>query len=283
MKIKFTKMHGIGNDYVYIDCFKYSVTDPEKLSVSIADRHTGVGGDGLVLICPSSVADAKMRMFNADGSEGKMCGNAIRCVAKYLCDEDYVKSDELDIETLSGVKRIKVFKENGVVKSARVNMGKASVEPKSLPITSLKPIINEKYTVGGKEYGITCVSMGNPHCITVVSDPDAVEIEKIGPLFENDELFPERVNTEFIKIVGRNEIRMRVWERGSGETRACGTGACAAAYACVLTGLCDRNEEITVRLDGGDLGIICLDDDTVLLSGAAERVFDGEYEYEDRS
>lgn len=279
--LKFTKMHGIGNDYVYIDCFKYEVKDPEKLAIKISDRHKGVGGDGLVLICPSETCDAKMRMFNADGSEGKMCGNAIRCVAKYIVDEGYTKKGQLKIETLSGVKTIVYEKEKGLVKSVKVNMGKGSADPKSLPITSLSPIIYQKYTVGGRAYDITCVSTGNPHCVVIVNDPDAIDIEKIGPMFEHDKLFPERVNTEFITILSPSVIKMRVWERGSGETMACGTGACASVYACVLCGALERNRDITVKLKGGDLKITCTDDDTLFMTGEATRVFDGEY-YEDQ-
>ena len=281
MKIPFIKMHGCGNDYVYVDCFKTEIKDPESLAVSIADRHKGVGGDGLVLICPSSVANAKMRMFNLDGSEGKMCGNAIRCVAKYLSDSGYVSANELTVETLSGIKTLVLKKQNGLVESVTVNMGKASVEPKSLPINALTPYIDKKYSVGGSDYDITCVSMGNPHCVTVVSEPDDIDIQKIGPLFERDGLFPERVNTEFIKVTAKNRIKMRVWERGSGETLACGTGACAAAFACVLNGLCERNADITVDLLGGKLYISVKDDDTVFMTGEAKKVFDGEYYYED--
>ena len=280
MKIPFVKMHGCGNDYVYVDCFKTEISDPSALAVAISDRHKGVGGDGLVLICPSKVADAKMRMFNMDGSEGKMCGNAIRCVAKYLADNGYSDKDDLTVETLSGIKTLSLYKKDGVVESVTVNMGKANVDPKSLPITALKPYINEKRTFCGKEYAITCVSMGNPHCVTLVEDPFAIDLKNIGPVFENDGFFPERVNTEFIRINKDGEIEMRVWERGSGETLACGTGACAATFACVLNGLKKRNENVTVRLLGGDLVISVKDDDTVFMTGEAKKVFIGEYEYE---
>ena len=280
MRIKFTKMHGIGNDYVYVDCFKTTVAEPEKLAVAVSDRHKGIGSDGLVLICPSDVADAKMRMFNLDGSEGKMCGNAIRCVAKYLVDEGYTDKNLLHIETLSGIKRTEVFKENGVVKTVSVEMGKATTEPERVPVRSLTPIVNEKRTFGGREYAITAVSVGNPHCVTFVGDLDSLDIEKIGRSFENSELFPERVNTEFVKILGRNEIAMRVFERGSGETLACGTGACAAVYACALIGLVERDTKVRVKLLGGELEIVCRSDDTLLMIGGATRVFDGEYYYE---
>ena len=275
MKIEFTKMQGAGNDYIYVDCFKNTVNNPFSLSEKLSDRHFGIGGDGLVLICPSTVANAKMRMFNADGSEGKMCGNAIRCVAKYLCDNGYVSGNELTIETLSGIKRLTVFKDYGLVNRVSVDMGKGSVEPKSLPITSLSPIIGEKRTFGGKEYDITCVSVGNPHCVTYIDDVDGLEIEKIGRIFENDGLFPERVNTEFIKVIDDKTLSMRVWERGSGETLACGTGACASVFASVLNGKVKRNESITVKLLGGTLEIVCKDDDTLVMTGPAAKVFDG--------
>ena len=278
MKIKFTKMHGIGNDYIYVDCFKQNIEEPEKLSIALSDRHFGIGGDGLVLICPSKVADAKMRMFNADGSEGKMCGNAIRCVAKFLCDGGYIDKNTLTVETLSGIKTLTVEKENGLVSRVSVNMGKGSVDPKSLPITSLSAIIGEKRMFGGKEYEITCVSVGNPHCVTYCDDVDNLNVEKIGKIFENDPLFPERVNTEFIKVIDEKTLKMRVWERGSGETLACGTGACASVFASVLNNKVKRNENITVKLLGGALDIVCKDDDTLIMTGGATKVFDGEIE-----
>ena len=281
MSIPFIKMHGCGNDYVYVDCFKTAVSDPEKLAISISDRHKGVGGDGLVLICPSLIADAKMRMFNMDGSEGKMCGNAIRCVAKYLCDSNKVLGNELTIETLSGIKKLTVFKKSGVVDKVTVDMGMASIEPKSLPITSLTPMIGEKYAVSGVEYKINCISMGNPHCVVFVPDPYRFDVENVGKAFEFDSLFPERVNTEFVSVTGKNELTMRVWERGSGETLACGTGACAAAYAAILNGFCTAGEDITVRLRGGDLTIRC-EDTRVYMTGEAVKVFEGVY-YEDRT
>ena len=220
MKLEFTKMHGIGNDYIYVDCFKQKIDDPNGLSVKLSDRHFGIGGDGLVLICPSDIANARMRMFNIYGSEGKMFGNAIRCVAKYLCDEGYVFGETLTVETLSGIKTLKVEKENGLVKSVTVDMGKGSVEPKSLPITSLTPVIGEKRVFGGKEYEITCVSVGNPHCVTFVDSVEELDLQKIGPTFENDAFFPERVNTEFIKVIDKKTLQMRVWERVSVETLA---------------------------------------------------------------
>ena len=274
-------MHGCGNDYVYVDCFTQIIQNPEKLAVSVSDRHKGVGGDGLVLICPSLVADAKMRMFNLDGSEGKMCGNAIRCVAKYLCDEGRVAGNELSVETLSGIKKISVKKVGGKVACATVDMGKGSVDPKSLPITSLSPVINEKHVFSGDEYAITCVSVGNPHCVIFVDDVSSFDVESVGKKIENDKFFPERVNVEFVKKTGKNSMDMRVWERGSGETLACGTGACASVYAGVVCGALSREEKITVKLLGGSLDVVCKNDDTLEMTGEAVKVFEGEYFYED--
>ena len=276
MKLSFTKMHGAGNDYIYFNCMDQKINNPEGLSVRLSDRHWGIGGDGVVLICKSHVADAKMRMFNLDGSEGKMCGNAIRCVGKYLYDYDIVKKDKMTIETLSGIKTIWLHKLNGEVKLATVDMGRAELSPPLIPVNMDKDkIIAEPITVDGKEYAITCVSMGNPHCVVFCEHPDAVELEKIGPSFENFHLFPERINTEFISVMDKNTLKMRVWERGSGETWACGTGACAAAVAAVENGFCNKNEEITVKLKGGNL-IIRYTDDAVFLTGGAETVFEGD-------
>ena len=232
MKYRFTKMHGAGNDYVYIDCFENTVNGPEHLSRILADRHKGVGGDGLVLICPSEVADAKMRMFNLDGSEGMMCGNAIRCVARYIYDNNIARKDIVTIETKSGIKTITIKTKDSSFISASVDMGKAILKPADIPMKSDGDVfISQPVEADGKTYLCTAVSMGNPHCITFVDDPDNIELEKIGPVFENHPLFPDRVNTEFISIIDKNNIKMRVWERGSGETMACGTGSCAAVVA----------------------------------------------------
>jgi carbamoyl-phosphate synthase large subunit len=275
MKLDFVKMHGCGNDYIYFNCFNQKIDNPEGLSVSLSDRHFGIGGDGVVLICPSQTADAKMRMFNLDGSEGKMCGNAIRCVGKYLYDNDIVKKDKMTIETLSGIKKLTLFKHDNEINRVCVDMGKAELNPKLIPVNlSGDKIINVPAKIDGTEYKITCVSMGNPHCVVFVDDVDNFELEKTGPLFENDPLFPERVNAEFIKVIGKNTLKMRVWERGSGETWACGTGACAAAVAAVENGLCDKNEDITVKLKGGDL-VIRYTDDTVYMTGNALKVYEG--------
>ena len=275
LKLPFIKMQGAGNDYIYFDCFHQSIESPESLSVPLSDRHFGIGGDGVVLICPSTIADAKMRMFNLDGSEGKMCGNAIRCVGKYLYETGVVKKTELKIETLSGIRSLWLYVENGIVKSVRVDMGPAVLQPKCIPVAMDKDIIvDTPAVIGGKERRITCVSMGNPHCVTFVDNVDTFDINREGPLFENDSLFPERVNAEFVQVIDKNLIKMRVWERGSGETMACGTGACAAVVACVLNGFCNKGEEVTVKLLGGDLTIE-VTDKAVYMTGTAQKVFEG--------
>ena len=275
MKMKFTKMQGCGNDYIYVDCLTEEVSFPELLSIKLSDRHFGIGGDGLVLICKSDKADAKMRMFNADGSEGKMCGNAIRCVGKYLYDNGIVNKENLTIETLSGIKKLQLFIKKGSDYLISVDMGKAEFTPDRIPVL-LKGdrIINQEAEIGSEKYRITCVSMGNPHCVVFCDDIDSIDIEKLGPKFENAPIFPERVNTEFIEVLDRNTLKMRVWERGSGETMACGTGACAAAVAAVENGLCDKEDDIRVILKGGDL-FIKYTDETVYMTGAAEKVFEG--------
>ncbi|MGN1050730.1 MAG: diaminopimelate epimerase, partial [Acutalibacteraceae bacterium] len=281
MKLKFTKMEGIGNDYIYCSTFDQKIDNPEALSVRLSDRHFGIGGDGIILVCPSDKADAKMRMFNLDGSEGKMCGNGIRCVGKFLYDHgmvDIKEKDEISIETLSGIKRLKAYSQDGEVTKMRVDMGKAVLNPKEIPVAMDKEkIVNEPYVIGEKEYKITCVSMGNPHCVVFIDDVEGLDIESVGPLFENDKIFPERVNAEFVKVLDDHTIKMRVWERGSGETWACGTGACAVAVAACENGFCKKGEDITVKLRGGDL-TINYTDDTVYMTGAATKVFEGEIE-----
>ncbi len=272
---KFVKMHGAGNDYIYFDCLSGEPENIPALAVRLSDRHKGIGGDGLVLICPSAVADAKMRMFNADGSEGNMCGNAIRCVGKYLYDENVCRKEELSVETKSGIKYLRLYTENGKVKRVRVDMGKADFDPKSLPVLLEGEAVDRPVKIAGGLHRITCVSMGNPHCV-LFEDPDGADLERIGPLFENDPLFPERVNTEFVKVIGKNALKMRVWERGSGETMACGTGACAAAAAACACGKCDAAQDILVKLRGGDLVIHV--GETVFMTGEAEKVFSGEVE-----
>ena len=272
---KFVKMQGAGNDYIYFDCFGGEPEDIPALAVRLSDRHKGIGGDGLVLICRSDAADAKMRMFNADGSEGNMCGNAIRCVGKYLYDENVCRKEELSVETKSGIKYLRLYTENGKVRRVRVDMGKADFDPKSLPVLLEGEAVDRPVKIAGGLHRITCVSMGNPHCV-LFEDPDGADLERIGPLFENAPLFPERVNTEFVKVIGKNALKMRVWERGSGETMACGTGACAAAAAACACGKCDAAQDILVKLCGGDLVIHV--GETVFMTGEAEKVFSGEVE-----
>ena len=272
-------MQGIGNDYIYFDCFKQEIENPNELAVKLSDRHFGIGGDGIVLICPSKVADAKMRMFNLDGSEGKMCGNAIRCVGKYLYDNAMVDKKEISIETLSGIKYLTLCEgEDGKIAKVKVDMGQAELEAEKIPVTLKKgKIISEKAMIGNKEEVITCVSMGNPHCVVYVDSVDGLDLEKIGPVFENADIFPDRINTEFIEVLGRNKLKMRVWERGSGETLACGTGACASAVAAVLNGYADMGKDITVSLIGGDL-TINYTNKSVMMTGEAAVVFSGDVE-----
>ena len=281
MKLKFSKMQGAGNDYIYCSTFDQEINNPEALSVRLSDRHFSIGGDGLILVCPSDVADAKMRMFNLDGSEGMMCGNGIRCVGKFLYDHnmlDIKERDEFTVETLSGIKSLKAFTQDGEVTKLRVDMGKAELNPKLIPVNFDKDrMINEKVNISGEDYNVTCVSMGNPHCVVFVDNVDGLEIEKVGPKFEHDPLFPERVNTEFVKVLNDHTIKMRVWERGSGETWACGTGACAVAVSACENGYCKKGEDITIKLRGGDL-VINYTDDTVYMTGEARRIFDGEIE-----
>lgn len=276
--MKFYKMHGIGNDYVYFDCMKGEIENPEKLSVRLSDRHFGIGGDGIILLCPSEKADCKMRMFNADGSEGKMCGNGVRCVGKLAHDLGYVKGEICKVETLSGIKTLKfVLDGQGKVSAATVDMGAAVLGGAEIPsIFTGEKVVSQPLNVGGKEYAVTLVSMGNPHCI-VFEDPDGLDLERVGKAFETHSAFPDRINTEFVKVVGENELKMRVWERGSGETLACGTGACAAAVAACLNGYCKKGSEITVHLSGGDLKILYTDE-TVFMTGGATLVFTGEIE-----
>ncbi len=283
MKISFTKMHGIGNDYIYVNCMQEELPNPGAVSMAMSPRHFAVGADGLVMICASTAADAKMRMFNADGSEGKMCGNAIRCVGKYLYDNGIVKKEQLSIETLSGIKYLKLNVENGKVQSVEVDMGKASLSCQAIPVIYHDDrMINVPVEVKGKNYHLTAVSMGNPHAVTFLDEIDSLDLEKMGPDFENHFIFPDRVNTEFVRVIDERTLQMRVWERGSGETFACGTGACATVVAAVMNGICKVNEPITVRLRGGELKIVCDDKLRVFMTGRAEKVYEGVYEYEDQ-
>ncbi|MCC8044133.1 MAG: diaminopimelate epimerase [Clostridiales bacterium] len=329
--MKFTKMHGLGNDYVYVNCFKEQVADPSAAAVRVSDRHFGIGSDGLILIKPSEVADFQMEMYNADGSLGAMCGNGIRCVAKYVYDYGLTDKTQISVETKSGIKYLDLTVEGpeekepqavktetaynsstsvhialaarGRVSRVRVDMGKPVLDPEQIPVNTEvlyknpanrmiawclsgdcapddkpdihTPIIGEPFETAGMNVNITCVSMGNPHCVVPVRDVDGLDIEKIGPQFENHPLFPDRVNTEFIKVLDRKTVQMRVWERGSGETLACGTGACAVTVACILNGWTE--ETVTVKLRGGDLQITWdREKDTVFMTGPAVTVFDGE-------
>ncbi|HIY53595.1 MAG TPA: diaminopimelate epimerase [Candidatus Agathobaculum merdavium] len=273
-------MHGCGNNYIYFNCFDQTVPDPASLSVRLSEPHFGIGGDGVILINPSDKADAQMRIFNADGSEGKMCGNGIRCVGKYLYDNGMTDGrTTVMIDTLSGVKTLELTVEDGKMLSARVDMGAAILKPADIPVDlEGDTVIGAPLVIDEKVYHITCVSMGNPHCVIFLDeDIDGLDLERIGPKFEHHALFPERVNTEFVNVLPDGTLKMRVWERGSGETWACGTGACAVGVAAVLTGRAGKDEDITVHLRGGDL-TVRYTDQTVFMTGAATTVFKGEIE-----
>lgn len=278
--MKFTKMHGIGNDYVYINGFEENIVPEEMIEeiVAMSDRHKGIGGDGVIFIMSSDVADAKMRMFNADGSEGKMCGNGIRCVGKYIYEHDISHNNPLKIETASGIKTLNLEVAQGKVESVTVDMGSPILDPKLIPVDlDVEQVINYPLVVNGQEYMITCVSMGNPHCVIFTEGIDYLDLESIGPLFENNPIFPERTNTEFIEIIDDKTMKMRVWERGSGETLACGTGASASVVAAIYNNIFTRNQEIKVILKGGELYITLTSDNHVFMRGSATEVFTGEY------
>lgn len=279
--LTFSKMHGIGNDYIYINCFQETVTDPENLSIFLSDVRFGVGSDGLVLILPSEKADFRMRIFNADGSEAMMCGNATRCIGKYVYDMGMTNKTEISLETNSGIKYLTLYPgADNKIESVKVDMGRAILVPKEIPVNSdLDRFIAQPVTVDGKEYTMTCVSMGNPHAVVFLPDVNSLNLEKIGPSFEHHPLFPDRVNTEFVRVIDDHTLQMRVWERGSGETFACGTGTCATVVAAVLNGYCKKEEEILVHLRGGDLRIIYHDNETVTMIGPATYVFEGKMEY----
>ena len=276
--MKFTKMQGLGNDYVYVNCFREKIADPSRLAVEISDRHFGVGSDGLILINPSDKADFEMEMYNADGSRGEMCGNGIRCVAKYVYDYGLTDQTSISVETLGGIKYLDLTVKDGKAVLVKVDMGKPELSPEKIPVVSAgEKVVDEPIDVDGQNYRMTCVSMGNPHAVVYVDcDVRDLPLEEIGPKFENHERFPNRVNTEFVRVLDRRTVEMRVWERGSGETLACGTGACAVAVSCVLNGLTE--DEVTVKLLGGDLQIKWdREKDTVFMTGPAELVFDGEW------
>ena len=273
--MEFTKMQGLGNDYVYVNCFKEKIENPSEMAVKVSDRHFGIGSDGLILIKPSEVADFEMEMYNVDGSRGEMCGNGIRCVAKYVYDYGLTDKTSISVETLGGIKYLDLTVEHGKVTLVKVDMGTPILKPELIPIVAKgETVIDEPIMVGGKEYHMTGVSMGNPHDVVFMDDIKNLEIEKIGPLFENHERFPNRINTEFVNVIDRHTAQMRVWERGSGETLACGTGACAVAVACILNGLTENT--VTVKLLGGDLRIEWdREKNTVYMTGPAEVSFDG--------
>lgn len=274
--MRFTKMHGLGNDYVYVNGFQEKIENPSEVAKYVSDRHFGIGSDGLILINPSRVADFEMEMYNADGSRGEMCGNGIRCVAKYVYDYGLTDQTQISVETLGGIKYLDLTVQDGKVVLVKVDMGSPILKPECIPIqASGDMVVNEPIVAGRMEYRMTGVSMGNPHAVVYMDNIQDLDIERIGPLFENHDRFPKRINTEFVRFVDRHTLEMRVWERGSGETMACGTGACAVAVASVLNGLTE--EKVTVRLLGGDLQIEWdREKDTVYMTGPATTVFDGE-------
>jgi len=275
MELKFTKMHGCGNDYIYINCFETTLDDPNGVAAKLSKRHYSVGSDGLIMICPSTVADAMMRMFNADGSEGKMCGNALRCVGKYLYDSGIAKKEHITVETLSGIKTLTMHIKDGVAVGATANVGKAYFEKAAVPVVwDAEGTVAVPLTVLDKEFVCTAVSVGSAHNVCFVEDTASFDLDKYGPAFENHAVFPDRVNAEFVKVVDPHCLDMRVWERGSGETWACGTGACAAVAAACANGFCPYGEDVTVNLKGGKL-IINVTEERVLMTGPAVKVCDG--------
>ncbi len=275
--MKFTKMQGIGNDYVYVNCFEENIENPPELSIAISDRHFGVGSDGLIMILPSPVADARMRIFNADGSEAQMCGNGIRCVAKYLYEYGIKKSDRMTIETGAGLKTIELTISNDRVSQVKVAMGTPELLRNEIPMLGENiQVINEPLQVNDIVLNVTCVSMGNPHCITFVDDVDSIDLITTGRAIENHELFPERINAHFVQQISADKIKMRTWERGSGETLACGTGAVATGVACVLNNLTER--VINTQLPGGELTVEWTDDNKTYMTGPAEIVFTGQWD-----
>ena len=274
--MKFTKMHGCGNDYVYVNLFEEQIENPAKVSIAVSDRHFGIGSDGLITIGASEIADFRMRIYNADGSEAEMCGNGIRCVAKYVYDHKLTDKTEITVETGAGVKTLQLTVEDDKVTLVRVDMGEPILTPDEIPVVADGDrVVDEPIVVDDKEWRMTCVSMGNPHAVVFVDDVSHFELEKYGPLFENNVRFPKRTNTVFVQIISRNEAIMRVWERGSAETWACGTGTCATVMACILNGLTDN--DVLVHLRGGDLRIVYDEKSNhVFMTGPATEVFEGE-------
>ncbi|MEG2571076.1 MAG: diaminopimelate epimerase [Clostridia bacterium] len=273
--MRFTKMHGIGNDYIYINCFEQKIDNPEELAISMSHRQFGVGGDGIVLIMPSDCADVRMRMYNIDGSEGKMCGNASRCVGKFAFERGLVAKDVMTLETASGIKTLYLTVHDGDVSRVRVDMGTPVLSSRDIPLSFDGSNIDVPITTAFSCAPVTCVSMGNPHAVMFTDGIDALDLAKIGPMYEKNSLFPQGVNTEFVEVISDTELKMRVWERGSGETLACGTGACAIVVAAVLKGYAKRGQDVAVHLRGGEL-TIKWDENTVWMTGSATFVFDGE-------
>lgn len=270
--LKFTKMQGLGNDYVYMDAINQKIENEKELAIKVSDRHFGIGSDGLILICKSEIADFKMRILNSDGSEAEMCGNGIRCVGKFVYDNGLTTKTDLKIETLAGIKELVLNVVDGKVESVRVNMGNPILEPELIPVKSINNKV--ELNVLDRKFDFTCVSMGNPHAITIVEDTKNFDVEKYGKIIEVDNHFPNRTNVEFVNVIDKNNINMRVWERGAGETLACGTGSCASTVACVLNGLIDR--KVNVHLLGGDLLIEWDEkDNNVYMTGEAKTVFEG--------
>lgn len=274
--MKFTKMHGCGNDYVYVNCFEETVENPADVARFVSDRHYGIGSDGLILICPSEIADFRMAMYNLDGSEGKMCGNGVRCIAKYVYDHHLTDKTQISLETLGGIKYLDLNIKDGKVETVKVDMGEPILKSEDIPVNISKDVvIDEPVEVDGRIWNMTCISMGNPHAVVFVDDTKSLDLEKMGPSFEKHAIFPEQVNTEFVHVIDRHTVDMRVWERGSGETFACGTGACATAFACILNG--KTEDTVLVHLVGGDL-LIEYDRETnhIFMTGPATEVFSGE-------
>ena len=274
--MKFTKMEGLGNDYIYVNCFQEKVEQPQKIAIQYSDRHFGIGSDGLILIMPAEVADFRMDMYNSDGSQAEMCGNGIRCVGKYVYDYGLTQKTQITVETLAGIKTLNLHVERGKVKLVTVDMGSPILQSSLIPVVSEKPeVVNEPITVAGTVYQVTCVSMGNPHAVVFVDNVKELPLETIGPKFEHHAWFPRRINTEFVEVLNPHEVNMRVWERGAGETLACGTGACASAVACILNHMTEN--EITLHLVGGDLRVQWdRDKNRIFMTGPATVVFDGE-------
>ena len=283
MKISFTKMHGTGNDYIYLNGFEFIPSNPAELTRKMSPRRFSVGADGLVLILPSQTADAEMRMFNADGSEGSLCGNALRCVAKFLYDRGLCSHTEMKIKTASGIKTVRLLLENERVEAVEVDIGFASFSPSALPMCSETPLLNAPILVDGTTYHATCLSVGNPHCVVSISDPYALDLYQIGPHFEHHALFPKGVNTEFVRWLTPETLLLRVWERGSGETWSCGSGACAAVAAGVVNGWSPPGIPVTVHLRGGDLTVTCTDQLQLFLRGGAATSYEGVFEWDDLS